>query len=357
MTDVSYNASNPFEDSEGETDEIPLDQENINPFEGSSNPPPSLPPKSNILPPVPPKNPSTELSISINDSTAPPLPIKSSSKKLKSTQANDSFQQPMKYVKDPKIVEDLNTPIEMSWEGVQRKELELKRREEDIQRREEALSRREESLGKPRPNNWPRCRPILHHDIVGEIPEENQRLVRLAYWGWYGIQIALIWNFVTVAAGLFADSSASGIIGSFFVALVIWLVSVPMSWLVYWFLYSAVRKEKPSRYWLFFIFVWMEILVFAYLALGVPGWGSGGFIYMIDMFDDNETVVGIFGVVCFSVWVILLVFHIYLFFSSRRPYKQAGGTEKAKQEMNTTMQNAAAEHPELVKKGMKASMA
>lgn len=33
--------------------------------------------------------------------------------------------------------------------------------------------------------NWPRCYPILHHDIPGEVPEGSRRVVREGYLAWY----------------------------------------------------------------------------------------------------------------------------------------------------------------------------
>jgi len=351
MSNVEYNAKNPFEsDAETDVEEVPLDHEAINPFEDSQQPP-ALPSKPrDSVPPLPQKVKEKLFPEQRDHSTSqapPPLPRKEAGIEVN--------QPPQKYIKDKKIIEDLNSPIELTAEGVRRKELELKRREEDIQRREEALFQQEQKIGKPRPKNWPRCRPILHHDIAGEIPEDLQPLVRRAYWAWYGIQIALCWNFISVAAGLFADASHSGAIAGFFIGLVIWLVSVPMSWFVYRFLYNAARKTKPSLYMIFFIFVWLEILVFGYLALGVDGWGGGGFFFFIGYFNDKKPIVGIFGVVDFALWVLLIVIHVYLFFKARSPYSAAGGVEKAKQEAATYSAKKMAENPELTAKAAKAA--
>jgi hypothetical protein len=41
----------------------------------------------------------------------------------------------------------------------------------------------------------------------------------------------------------------------------------------------TTRKEKPALYILYFIFLWIELIVFALMALGYPGWG-GGYLFI-----------------------------------------------------------------------------
>jgi hypothetical protein len=43
-----------------------------------------------------------------------------------------------------------------------------------------------EAIHPSRKPNWPICRPWIHHDIVGEIPEDLQRTVKLGYANWIG---------------------------------------------------------------------------------------------------------------------------------------------------------------------------
>lgn len=58
----------------------------------------------------------------------------------------------------------------------------LQRREQALERREAELKRREEELrrnGGGKVKNWPRCYPLIYHDIEGEIPDEYQKMVKV----------------------------------------------------------------------------------------------------------------------------------------------------------------------------------
>eukprot|EP00983_Pelagomonas_calceolata_P007848 256844-Pelagomonas_calceolata.AAC.4 len=64
----------------------------------------------------------------------------------------------------------------------------LDARERDLIEREAKLKKLEEQIKKDggyRPNNWPVCFPIWHHDIQGEIPDEAKRVVREVYMSWW----------------------------------------------------------------------------------------------------------------------------------------------------------------------------
>ena len=63
----------------------------------------------------------------------------------------------------------------------------MNQREQNLKFKEQNLTQRENDLRSPPPKNWPRCRPIIYHDIRQDIPTpELQVVVRRAYWGWYG---------------------------------------------------------------------------------------------------------------------------------------------------------------------------
>lgn len=73
-------------------------------------------------------------------------------------------------------------------EALRKKEEELARREATLDQRTQILIDREKMEADPRPPNWPRCRPILHHDIMEDIKgEELRKLCKFGYAGWIGI--------------------------------------------------------------------------------------------------------------------------------------------------------------------------
>jgi hypothetical protein len=106
---------------------------------------------------------------------------------------------------------------------------------------------------------------------------------------------------------------------------------------------------------------------------------------MISQFNDDKTLLGIFAIVSFSIFVLIAAWHVYIFFAARKEYKKAGnktikcqqwinelyiwtqcnvwfhflqlllgGMEKAKQEFSEEAARQMAAHPELVAQGARA---
>ena len=46
--------------------------------------------------------------------------------------------------------------------------------------------------------NWPRCYPILHHDIAAEVPAGRQRLVGAGYLTWILVCTAYLYNWLLI---------------------------------------------------------------------------------------------------------------------------------------------------------------
>jgi len=232
------------------------------------------------------------------------------------------------------VINDLNAPWDMSEQGLARKEQELSRREEDLQRREQQLLDKEKKMPKPRVNNWPRCKPFLYQNIDEDMPTpEVKSLVRKAYYGWFALVGCMLYNVVSVLAALIAITDSTGpYIAAFFMALATLIFSFPTSFLIFRLLYNAGRKSKPSLYILYFIFLWIELLVFAFMAVGYVGWGGGGFLVMLDGFEKGYIAVGVISLVCMLLWLGLIGFYLYLFIKARIEYRSAGGLSKAKTE-------------------------
>jgi len=245
-------------------------------------------------------------------------------------------------------------------DDLDRKEAELMRKKEDIERREKQLKDKEQHLKvSTRVKNWPKCKPFLYHDIREDVPTpELQSLVRKAYFGWFGITITYLWNIIVVMAIVIIDGSGTDIAG-FFLGLAYAIFSIPVSFLVYRTLYNAAKLTSSARYVMYFCLVWTEIAVFIVLAVGINGWGSGGFLVMLAVFKES-TVVGIFCVTDFICFTLLVIYHIVVFGYARREYGKAGGLEAAKKEAaKGAAQGTAktiAENPELVKTVVKASV-
>jgi hypothetical protein len=211
-------------------------------------------------------------------------------------------------------IQSLNTGVDMNEESIARKEAELRVREQQLQQREQQLIKTEASApaGSASNKNWPPCKPIIHHDIAGDIPAGQQNLIRRAYAGWYMQMVGLLWNLVTVTAVLVTKGEIAG----FFLGLAFTLVSVPMSFLVYRLLYNAAKKAKISYYHHWILNIWWSFLVYGWLGVGIYGWGGGGVITAIRVLGDN-TIVGIFAIVDAVVMALIILYHFYLFIRAR----------------------------------------
>jgi len=242
-------------------------------------------------------------------------------------------------------------------EELRKKEEELNRREDMLDKRGQVLVDRENGLASPRAPNWPRCRPLIYMNIEGDMTTpELLRLMKLSYYGWIACFALVIWNVGMMLGVVIAEQGTGQAIADLILSIV-YCIFFPIMWFgIFRVLYRAARKSKPSLYivWfiLFFPFSWACWILF---AIGIPGFGMGGFFYMIQEFKNKHTTMGVFLVIAAVLWCGLVLFQFYLFFVARREYKKAGGTEKAKGEASSAAINEAKKHPDLVKKGANAA--
>jgi len=245
-----------------------------------------------------------------------------------------------------------NSPIDPTWEGVKRKEAELKRREDDLAKRETNLQEREQSVPKGRVNNFPPCKPLVHQNIAEDMPTDaTKSMVRRAFIGWFATLVAFLWNLIMLLSALIARGGTSYITG-FILSIVYIIFAYPISFFIFRLLYQAARKGKPSLYVMYFIFIWFEMATWAFYAVGIYQYGGGGFFAMLDSFKSSK-VVGVFGVICFVVWVLLIIFHFFIFVLARIQYGKVGGLQQAKKEAKSAAAQQMAEHPEMFAEGIK----
>jgi len=233
-------------------------------------------------------------------------------------------------------------------EELQRKEDELNRREAVLDQRGKILVEREKLSKDPRQANWPRCKPFIYHNIAEDMKTPTlQRLLRLAYIGWMFTTSSLIWNAVTLLITLVTEGDTDDI-GNFILSVVYFFILTPLWFLTYRILYRGGRKQKPSLFIVYFIFLVFELVGVIFLAIGIPKTGSGGFFLMIKVFDNNKKPAGFFLLSSAILWCIASVYGIWLFILARLEYRKLGGLAKAKTEFAATAVEQAAKHPDLV---------
>ncbi len=53
---------------------------------------------------------------------------------------------------------------------------------------------------------------------------------------------------------------------------------------------------------------------------------------MINLFNDDYKAVGIMCLVTFILWIIIIIYHIYVFVIARLEYRKLGGLRQAQKE-------------------------
>jgi len=240
----------------------------------------------------------------------------------------------------------------------------LQRLERDLDMREGVLDNRtailveRERLGgvNPRPPNWPPlpCTSwrLVHHDIANDMPtDEARRVCKLGYIGWIAGSVTLWINLAAIIAVVVADSSGTNI-GSFFIAIIYILFLTPISFAIYRILYRAARNQRPALFIIYFFFLWLQILTYAFFGIGYFGMGTAGFVVMFDGFKHNIAA-GILCLICFVLWCLLGLYSFFIFHLSRMEYNKAGGLQNARKDMRNVAIQQAKEHPDLVLEGAK----
>jgi hypothetical protein len=264
------------------------------------------------------------------------------------------------YTQPPPNVNRNNRPADPSLMGRAER---LRTKEEDLNRREAVLDEREKILWDREKNldtripNWPRCKPLVYHNIDEDIPPPEQkpglqRHVRLAYWSWlYGVFPAFIWSCIALLAKLCVRPKGASF-ADFFLSLIYLIFLLPLFFGTYRLLYRSARKNKAYLYVFFMIFFVFQILVEIFFAIGVEGTGACGLINAIVTFKKNLAA-GALIFIGFAVWALLIAFHIFLFFRTIKFFSLAGGAKAAKEGATKDALEEAKNHPDLVKAAAK----
>lgn len=256
------------------------------------------------------------------------------------------------------LIDDLNTEWLLSEDGLAAKERELAMRAKSLQKREGALMSREKELkSKVIGANWPKCCPLVYHNIGDQIPEEPpmlQRCVRGGYYLWYIYCVTLIYNAICLLAAWILDGDAAVFAGSFFLALFLAVILIPLSFFNYRLLYMGARRGKASLYMLFFIILWLfQILPCIFFALGIPTMPAAGWFLLTNSAVSGDGVATVLIIICAVLWTLLAIAYVVLFFLVRPFFSNAGGTSAAKQEGASKAMQVAADNPDVLAAGAK----
>ncbi|KAG8197188.1 hypothetical protein JTE90_011346 [Oedothorax gibbosus] len=232
---------------------------------------------------------------------------------------------------------------------LQRKEEELRRKEAELQAKEEALRA---GTYDARANNWPPLPdsfcvgPCFYQDIAVDIPLEFQKLVKTMYYLWIYYACVMCLNMLAALALLIAGAGSATLFGF---SLLAFLLFTPLSF-VCWFrpLYKAFRADSSFNFMVFFFIFFFQFVLSLVYAIGIPDFGSCGFIVGLTAMSTSA-VVGTLALLLAILHSLFAAASLFMLLKIHRIYR---GTEhslaKAQEEFtsgvlrNPHVQNAAA---------------
>mmetsp|Transcript_20106 Transcript_20106/g.59704 ORF Transcript_20106/g.59704 Transcript_20106/m.59704 type:complete len:332 (-) Transcript_20106:99-1094(-) len=184
------------------------------------------------------------------------------------------------------------TSVALPPSDLNAREAQLAAREAEFAAREKELKALESQLvteGRLTRKNWPRCWPIIYHDIEGEIQDPgSRRVVREVYVCWWGFMACLIWNFfcASVMLGTDAEHKAS----SWFLTIIYFVLGVPIGfWVWYLAIYRAGKNDSTVRFIYFFLGFMIHTAFCIWAAIAVPfsaeSWSFCGWFAAIQALD------------------------------------------------------------------------
>ena len=202
---------------------------------------------------------------------------------------------------------------------LERREREVRKKELELQAREKALQ--EAIRTAPKPPNWPKCKPIVYHSIVDDIPVETQRMVRVAYVTWMITFVGYLYNWLVIFL-MFVSGTDTGV-GDWFFATLVSSLGIPLSFFL-WYraLYRAAQTQGSTlAYGKFFLhwLVHMVWTVWTLVAAPTVADYCAGFFIMIRELDSG----GSKGIAFAVMTLINIVIWMTIFFLSFWMGKQA----------------------------------
>jgi len=232
----------------------------------------------------------------------------------------------------------------------------FERRQEELERKEAELRRKEQQLEQnlaagQRVDNFPPiprccpCKPCFFQDFSIDIPLEFQRTVKMMYYLWLFYVCLLLINVLGCLAYMIVETDPGGI--SFGLSLLYLVINTPLSFIC-WYrpIYKAFRSDSSFNFFLFFFIFFFQFCATIVYCIGLPGWGTCGWIVGLKLLKTNVAV-GVICIVIGSLFTITAVIEFLLIAKLHRIFRGTGATfAKAQEEFahgvmtNRTVQTA-----------------
>lgn len=224
--------------------------------------------------------------------------------------------------------------LERRWRAAQEEEDKLRITAMNIERMEKQLAM---VRGRDTPNFPPSIcciRPLVHHDINGDIPLERQRFVRTAWYNFIITVILLIANAVIAIVnavmpdkvGVTTDDVSQIDQDTYkihFVLSIVYLLGIVFAFIVwYWPLYKACATGNSLSYVLAFLGLGIAFGFSVLSSVGLLGYGGCGFLYAYFTQSLKGEALFIVTIVMAAMWVVQAVVFVAFIFFLRGWYKE-----------------------------------
>ncbi|KAI9204731.1 scamp family-domain-containing protein [Polychytrium aggregatum] len=240
------------------------------------------------------------------------------------------------------------------------KEAELRRKEDELKAREARLAQTTAQLqagisAVSRQPNFPPCWPMMYHNIQIDIPAGKARGIMIwLYRSWLSLFGVLVVNSIACFSILVSHPTGVTTGATDFGVSLMYLFTISIGSFFFWYkpVYRAYERSSSFSFYLYFAFNGLHIIYCFYMAVGMPGSGSGGLINMISMYTDDKIASGVLCSINSALWLASGLFSVYLYRLSHLFYRTAGLT--ADDARNEAVQRVAASGA--VKQGVAAYM-
>jgi len=222
---------------------------------------------------------------------------------------------------------------------VQRVKAEILEKDKQIHNLQSELEKKtdeQKQIGKLAPN-WPKCKPIIYHNIDEDFPEEvKKKLMKRAYFCWFLNVFCCTWNMLCLFMAMFEPklTTFTSVVSDFVGSLIFCVLWVPLSFMLWYrMLYKAIKQSKSSLFIIFFGFFFVQILLCILDAIGLWSSAAAGVVSTIDVFTQGAIGVGICFAISTVAWVLLTFLCVYIMRKVYSEFQTGGSIVKAKGEL------------------------
>jgi secretory carrier-associated membrane protein len=177
------------------------------------------------------------------------------------------------------------------------------------------------------PNFPPRflcIRPLVRHDIVGDISPERQRFAKICFGSYIALCVIIFLNIIAAVIGFAspqkdnADSKSTW--GTHFGVSFLYLLGIPGAFMLWYFpLYTGLAKGKSGKYTLASFGVFLAFCFSAFMAVGIFGFGGCGFLFVVAaQTDKRNSATTIVGIIVAIAWAAHAVLFLYIWPKMRK---------------------------------------